>query len=185
MAKLCYPFTKEEFHAANDAWGCNCGPSALAFATQLKLSVVRCAIPNFDERRYTAPKMMQAALANIGRGYTVVRAPQYTDIASDLIALVRIQWTGPWTRPKPRRWAARYTHWIAAWMDDEPTVFDCNGGIRSLESWQEEICPLLMHSYKGCDGWRPANVWRLAPLPPKRRTPLESMIDAACGVQTQ
>lgn len=61
-----YPFTEAEFKAASDAWGCNCGPSALAFATQKSLEAARHAIPGFEAKRYTSPTMMRDALAFLG-----------------------------------------------------------------------------------------------------------------------
>jgi hypothetical protein len=163
-----YSFTEDEFKAAYDAWGCNCGPSALAFALQIGLDEAHRAIPQFDDRRYTSPTMMRAALANLGRGFKVVPRPTTLNMFSRQVALVRIQWTGPWiVNGKPQKWAARQTHWIATWFTDavgQPvlSVFDCNGGMRDFASWKQEIVPPLVTSVPRADGgWYPANVWRL------------------------
>lgn len=166
-----YPFTEEEFAAAAAEWGCNCGPSALAFALRVKLDVVRPAIPGFDEKRYTSPTMMKAALANLGRTFVVDRQTDVSSGGSEVVAtlrglsLVRLQWTGPWTAPGANpRWAYRVTHWVAAWPAPQAgvMVFDCNGGVRTLASWESEIVPLITSSYKRADGgWFPTHMWRL------------------------
>jgi len=173
-----YTFTEEEARDAYDAWGCNCGPTALAFALQVGLDAVRHAIPQFPERRYTSPSMMAAALEFFGRKYTVVRNPGsrrnpqrgIDAMFAGPMSLVRIQWTGPWTAgDAPAKWAARQTHWIAAWSErGVPLVFDVNGGIRGFERWEGEIVPALVATIPRADGgWYPANVWRLLPLNPK------------------
>lgn len=41
MPVMTYPFTEDEMYAAAREWGCNCGPSALAFALQVPLDRVR------------------------------------------------------------------------------------------------------------------------------------------------
>lgn len=196
-----YPFTQEEMERASDEWGCNCGPSALAFAAQIKLDTVRCAIPGFEEKRYTSPMMMRAAIANLKRDFRNLlhrSEPGETQGLSDFlgllesgsIALVRLQWTGPWTAPGANpKWAYRQTHWIAGWcanivdartglpdrrfkapdhsLDGNvlprcPMVFDCNGGMRSLGSWQKEIVPILTSGIKRADGgYYPTHFWRL------------------------
>lgn len=185
--KYDYSFTEEEARAAYEEWGCNCGPSALAFALQVKLESVRYAIPGFEEKRYTSPTMMKAALQNLGKNF--VSMPVH-DIAKIVpvavpispavamfhreISLVRVQWSGPWTQPNVNpKWAYRQTHWIAAWrlkdfgqeggMMQLERVFDCNGGIRTFASWVEEIVPSLIATYPRADGgWFPTHVWRLA-----------------------
>lgn len=178
MATFDYPFTEEQAQAAYTEWGCNCGPSALAFALQTSLDKVHPAIPDFDERRYTSPSMMRAALANLGQRFMPIATPpvkqRFTSYAhqemfAGPMTLVRIQWTGPWiVDGKPQRWAARQTHWIACWSDAHDVwqggrrlVFDCNGGMRTFQSWQQGIVPLIVESVKRADGgWYPANIWR-------------------------
>jgi hypothetical protein len=172
---LDYPFTEEEARAAHEEWGCNCGPTALAFALQKPLADVRDAIPSFDDRRYTSPMMMRAALEYFGQRFLAIAASrrdsaQITRMFAGPMTLVRIQWTGPWiVDGKPQRWAARQTHWIACWTDGSDVieggrrlVFDCNGGMRTFGSWESEIVPLITATVKRADGgWYPANIWRL------------------------
>ena len=180
----CYlPFTEGQFRSANEEWGCNCGPSALAFALQTSLAFVRNKITKFESRRYTSPNMMRGALFSIGRKFDAIRSPTPDDMFSHRISLVRIQWTGPWTNPTPKRWASKHTHWITTWQDGaKHMLFDCNGGPSDYETWEEKIVPLLMASTKNCDGWRPANVWRLEELPKRPRSPIDAMVDKACGI---
>lgn len=63
---LSYPFSAEDFVRANNAWGANCGPAALAFALHTHIDAVRSAIPDFERRRYTSPTMMKHALTTLG-----------------------------------------------------------------------------------------------------------------------
>jgi len=177
QAPSIYPFTEAEFDAAYREWGCNCGPSALAFALNLSLEAVRPAIPDFDRKRYTSPTMMKAALANLGISYDATSEIQRSAMFSDRVALVRVQWTGRWTKPGANpKWAYNYTHWIACWFyrsHGTPLVFDCNGGLTNFHRWQTEIVPLLVKDLRGGDGgWCPTHIWRLRDIPlPETRDP--------------
>lgn len=167
-----YPFTEEDSRKAYDTWGANCGPNALAFALGVHIDKVRGVIPQFEERGYTNPTMMREALATCGKSIQNVRLPprkpgRLPDIEPmfhEQTALVRIQWEGPWTAPGAnQRWAYRQTHWVTTWINDQTDfVFDVNGGARTLESWDQEIVPLLTASIPRADGhWYPTHVWRL------------------------
>ena len=164
---MLYPFTQSDAEIAARTWGCNCGPSALAFALQTSLDVARDAIPKFDDRRYTSPTMMRDALLSRGIKWT---SPQEIDRASmfdDRVALIRIQWTGPWTAPGSNpKWAYGYTHWITTWRDHgRSLVFDINGGVMEFLGWEREIVPLLIKEIKRADGdWRPTHIWRIAQM---------------------
>lgn len=177
-----YPFTEQEANDAYKEWGCNCGPTSLAFALQIGLDQVRGKIPGFEEKRYTSPTMMKAGLANLGRAFKNAGADPAA-MWDEKPALVRIQWTGPWTLPGANpKWAYRQTHWIVTWVEivtnprvmsaaalemgareeAKLRVFDCNGGIRSFDSWKQEIVPLLTALYPRADGgWNPTHVWRV------------------------
>ncbi|MCC6428305.1 MAG: hypothetical protein IT435_15975 [Phycisphaerales bacterium] len=170
-----YPFTECEAKAAAESWGCNCGPSALAFACQVGLDAARHAISGFDEKRYTSPTMMKGALEFLGRAWTNEKfckgetedglyLREHLAMFTHKIALVRVQWGGPWTEPGANpRWAYGHTHWIATWSErDVPLIFDVNGGIRSFVSWQDEIAPVLMGMSPRRSGkWWPTHIWRL------------------------
>lgn len=123
-----YTFTEADIERAAEEWGCNCGPSALAFAAQTTLSAVRGMIPEFEKRGYTSPTMMKKGIENLGFGFNLIDCPQNADalghVLSGGIALVRIQWTGPWTRPGANpRWAYKYTHWLCGWIANVPLIF--------------------------------------------------------------
>ncbi len=183
-----YPFTESDMQQAVDEWSCSCGPSALAFALQVPLSEVRGKIPGFEDRGYTSPTMMKSALGEMGVRFEAAPVTDYQLAPEQMfrpqIALCRIQWTGPWTRPGANpKWSYRQTHWIACWREkialtaeeiksrpgipsalDARLVFDCNGGIRPFSSWEKEIVPAITATYPRADGgWFPANIWRLLP----------------------
>lgn len=169
-----YTFTEDELRAAADAWGCNCGPSALAFALQIGLDEVRAALPDFEARGYVNPTMMREALARLGRRIEIVRSPSggrnrnrgfgIDTMFAGPMSLVRIQWTGPWTKDgKTARWAASKTHWVACWDDEGARmVFDCNSGMTSFEWWESNTVNAITATVPRADGdWLPTNVWRL------------------------
>lgn len=158
--------------AAHEEWGCNCGPTSLAFALQVSLAAVRHAIPGFEEKKYTSPSMMKAGLAFFKRPYQAVGSPAYIKgrpidvepMFSQAVSLIRIQFTRPWTAPNANpKWAYRQTHWIAAWSErGVPLIFDCNGLILALSEWEENILPRLIESYPRADGeWFPTHIWRI------------------------
>lgn len=171
-----YPFTQEECNAAHESWGCNCGPTALAFAAQISLERVRAVLPAFESRGYVNPSMMREALDALGRRIEIARNPSggrnrgygIDTMFSGYMSLVRVQWTGPWTaNGKTARWAASQTHWIACWVNaGVRLVFDCNSGVTTFEQWEAETVNAITKTIKRADGdWFPANVWRLRPEP--------------------
>lgn len=139
-------FTYEQLIEANEAWGCNCGPSALAAIVQCTLEEAREAITGFDARHYTNPTMMKDALWSLGVGFKDIR-PVWPDFG-----LVRIQWEGPWTRPGvPMAARYRFTHWVgtALGADGSRGIFDCNAmangtGWCSFQDWQAVIVPHIL-----------------------------------------
>lgn len=167
-----YPFTEAEFNDACERWGCNCGPSALAFALQVGLDKARCAIPGFDVKRYTSPSMMKAAMMNLKKRF-IEHAPQryvsgrmnnVEQMFPAQVSLVRIQWCGPWTEPGAApKWAYRQTHWITTYKEMAmPRVFDCNGGITTFTEWESVIAPFIMQHVPRCNGqWFPTHIWEL------------------------
>lgn len=162
MTRMSYPFTQSDAESAIAEWGCNCGPSALAFALQRDLDFARNAIENFEQNRYTSITMMRAALGSIGVEFDEVRKPTKRDMFNDRVALVRLQWSGNWNRTQ---WASHHTHWIASWIEPfragpRSMVFDINGGVRSYEDWQSTIVPLLLPA-RGDGDWFPTHVLRL------------------------
>lgn len=169
-------FTQEDMDRASAEWGANCGPASLAFACGLHIDAVRGVIPDFERKGYTSPTMMRAGLLAMGRDHTEQRIPKEHAARIRRLAdvlktpgsyLIRIQWEGPWTDPGMNpRWAYTYTHWIAATVDlirsTREAVFDCNGGLRSVASWESDVAPVLSASYKRATGkWFVTHCWRL------------------------
>lgn len=161
-----YSFSEEEFRRASREWGANCGPSALAFALQVPIDSVRHAIPGFEQKGYTSPTMMKAALAGLSRTFTPNYVTRPCMFSESAVSLVRVQFTGPWTAPGSNpRWAYAHTHWIATWREGMAFVFDCNGGMMHFGRWEIEILPLLTSMHKRSDGgWEPTHVWKIDPV---------------------
>lgn len=162
MTRMHYPFNQTEAEAAIAEWGCNCGPSALAFALQRDLDFARRTIEQFESKRYTSITMMRSSLRAIGAEFDEVRKPTKPDMFDDRVALVRLQWSGRWNGTQ---WASHHTHWIATWFEDlesgrTPMVFDINGGMRCYADWTMRIVPLLLPE-RGDGDWFPTHVLRL------------------------
>lgn len=165
---LDYPFTQDEFESASREWGCNCGPSALAFACQVSLGKVREAIVGFDEKRYTSPSMMSGGIRAVGMDFDAVENPSVDAMCHETPALVRVQWTGPWTQPGVNpKWAYWHTHWVATWRQPAmkpghaSLVFDCNAGVTMLDDWVANVVPTLTTAPRADGGWFPTHVWRV------------------------
>jgi hypothetical protein len=151
-------FTADDAQRAFESWGANCGPGALAAVTGLTLDEVRPHLTGFDQKHYTNPSMMFAALRSLDLKWEprmTSRWPRF--------GLARVQWHGPWTQPGvPVRAAYRHTHWVAAeciqrklrasgsLAPPEPdiSIFDINcinvGGWVPLSVWSEQVVPWLL-----------------------------------------
>lgn len=168
MATMTYSFDETASQRAHEEWGANCGPNALAFALQLDINDVRSHIPDFDRKRYTSPTMMKEALKSLGVTWFNCKADKEY-ICWPEVSLVRVQWTGPWTAPGSNpKWAYGHTHWIATWIQEsanhpfcDSMVFDCNGGIMTLNDWVANIVPELTKYPRADGGWQPTHVWRI------------------------
>lgn len=171
-------FTVADVDRANDAWGCNCGPSSFAAILGLTLDETRRHFgPEFEAKRYTNPTLMVTALRSalgapgarwrqlrlvpdriIGESYKVPAAAHIA-VAWPRWGLLRVQWEGPWTRPGVPI-AARYrkTHWVGvARRGDEIGVFDVNvlsngSGWCSLGDWSSKVVPWILESYPAATG---------------------------------
>jgi hypothetical protein len=150
-------FTEADAIEAFDAWGCNCGPAALAAVMGMTLDGVRPHLRGFDEKGYTNPTMMYSALRSIGRPWR-----QRTLSTWPCFGLARIQWEGPWTGPSvPIRARYRYTHWVGAARESRGIgIFDINAlnngsGWCSLADWSEKLAPKLaiLHDKRATGAW--------------------------------
>jgi hypothetical protein len=147
-------FTEADAQLAYDNWGCNCGPSALAAIMHMTLEDVHPHLVGFDEKHYTNPLMMYAALRSIGRPWRRNMSGSWPSYG-----LARIQWEGPWTAPGvPQRARYRYTHWVGASREDRGIgIFDINAigngsGWVSLEHWKMFVVPAITCEYKRATG---------------------------------
>jgi hypothetical protein len=160
-------FTLADLERASADWGCNCGPAALAAICGLTLDEARAHLQGFDDKRYTNPTMMFAALNSVGRPWQRVRTSELSGAAAHMpwLGLCRIQWQGPWTATGANpRWAYRHTHWIGAAKrktDGGIGVFDVNcvheapgSGWVSLQDWTNTIAPHLTRDIpRATGGW--------------------------------
>jgi hypothetical protein len=144
-------FDEQDAERAWNDWGCNCGPAALAAALNMTLDDVRTHMGPFEQRGYTNVTNMRESIASAGGRITRT----FTNWPPVGTGLVRIQWGGPWIIDgKPARWAARASHWVATYRNPQSYlfVFDINGGLRHVDSWEAEIVPLIIQSIKRADG---------------------------------
>lgn len=165
---LTYPFSEKDMEIAAKEWGANCGPAALAFALQIPIGEVKDKIPGFAGKGYTSPTMMKSALENCGRGFITWKPEVVNMFGLESIRLVRVQWSGPWTKPGSNpKWAYRQTHWLCSFArefigETLQIVFDCNGGIMPFAEWKEKIVPVLTSCYSRADGgWFPTHIWEI------------------------
>ncbi len=143
-----------EADRAYDAWGCNCGPGAIAAILNMRLDAVRPLLGDFEAKRYTNPTLMWAILDRSGRQWRKIgqQWPRF--------GLARLQWEGPWTEPGVNPKAAyRMTHWVASWIHPERGhgIFDINmtangTGWGSFADWQRDIVPALTASIPRANG---------------------------------
>lgn len=147
-------FSLEDAERASDAWGCNCGPTALACLLGLTLDEARPLMGDFEAKRYTNPTLMRDALNRSGRTWRYLPPAEWPRLG-----LLRIQWEGPWMKPGVP-FGARYrqTHWVGAAQG--PTgrgVWDINcldngSGWVSLEDWERLVVPAITSTIKRADG---------------------------------
>lgn len=146
-------FTLEDANKANDKWGANCGPGAIAAIMGMTLDELRPKLHDFEQKCYTNPTLMWKILDGLGAKYNKAVLSSGTDAWSyPVFGLVRVQWEGPWTEPGVPI-AARYrqTHWIAACREKYgayPYIFDinaiCVGGWIPRNEWEDQLAPWLI-----------------------------------------
>lgn len=95
-------FTMEDSHAANDLWGANCGPGAIAAITGKTLDEVRPFMGDFEKKHYTNPTLMWEVLNKLGVKYTIMKG----DLSGlwPAYGLARIQWEGHGQNPEFLWW---------------------------------------------------------------------------------
>lgn len=94
---------------AND-WGANCGPASLAALAGISLAKIKPYLVGFAGRGYMNPTHMRDACLKMN--LPVARQTKHWPTVND-VALVFVQWGGPWLKPGvPVGAAYRNTHWI-------------------------------------------------------------------------
>lgn len=148
-------FDLQAVERANDEWGANCGPVALAAILDLTLDEVRPHMGDFERKHYTNPTLMLAALRSLKAEFCCLRRTEGAVWDWPHYGLCRVQWEGPWTAPGvPQRVRYRHTHWIGVCTADlnrpDPVgIFDINClnnglGWVSLIDWQATLVPSLL-----------------------------------------
>lgn len=159
------PFSLDEAERAFDAWTFNCGPAALAAVLNLTPAQVRPFMGDFETKGYTNPTLMLECLQRAGARFRqVYRGDKPACVPPIDLGLMRVQWTGPWTKPGVPI-AARYrvTHWVGL-RNQSKEVFDvnamCVGGWIPYAEWSQELVPwLIREMYPKADGgWWPTHV---------------------------
>jgi hypothetical protein len=156
-------FTLDEADRAHEAWGANCGPSALAAIAELSLEQVRPYLGDFEQKGYVNQPLMLACLdrlkgAHIIKTWRHFKTAGVHDMAWPRYGLACIQWEGPWLGPKvPFAARYKYTHWVAAARDPDVKIFDINNlnvgmGWVALTDWQRLIVPSITSSIQRADG---------------------------------
>lgn len=163
--------TLEMAQAASDVWGFNCGPGALCAVFDKTPDEMRPYLREFEQKCYTNPTLMLDILAGIKAAWGWKFAVAYRERIGDQIhptvrypqlALVRIQWGGPWTKPGvPVRARYRKTHWVAYKRSETngERFFDinamCVGGWIPREEWAGQLVPWLIRECvpKGDGTW--------------------------------
>ncbi len=154
-------FSLEGAEIANESWGFNCGPAAVAAICGLYLDELRPHLGDFELKHYTNPKLMWEILNNLGVRWMMqtntpggVQWPNY--------GLARIQWEGPWTAEGVPM-AARYrqTHWVGVhglnrlnigiW-DINCLSIDHRTGWVSLDDWTNLMVPFITGNIKRANG---------------------------------
>lgn len=154
--------TAELAESAYAEWGCNCGPAAIAAVCGLSLSEVRPHMGDFEAKRYTNPTLMWSILQNLGVKFSY-RGGHLGHSNWPVYGLARIQWEGPWTRPRvPARSAYRHTHWVGVNARNRSNIgiFDVNAlengsGWCALGDWVNDIVPWILKEAvpKADGGW--------------------------------
>lgn len=145
-------FSAEDAIRANDEWGANCGPGALAAIMGLTLDEIRPHVGDFERKRYTNPTLMWASLQRVGAKFSYRGGHLGRENWPDY-GLARIQWEGPWTKPGvPVAARYRHTHWVGARRGlSSVVIFDINcmnngSGWVDVFDWAGFVVPWILYA---------------------------------------
>ncbi len=85
-------FNVDDMERANEIWGANCGPGAIAAMCHMTLEEVRPFVGDFEQKHYTNPTLMWDVLHRLGVGFTR-RVGNLGQDNFPSYGLARIQWT--------------------------------------------------------------------------------------------
>ena len=154
-------FTWEDANRAQEEWGANCGPGAVALMLGWTLDEIRPYMGDFEKKTLHQHHAHAPGAGQYRRHLEQGQTKVNPDNGWPEFGLVRIQWHGPWMN----HWAGkqRHTHWVgAATCQSTGTVlvFDINtlseinetGGC-TLDRWRMSIVPwILQHCEPKADG---------------------------------
>lgn len=153
-------FNLNDVSIAFDEWGFNCGPASVCALLELTPNELRPRLGDFETKRYTNPTLMSHILKTCGYQFSqVFRSDDPEPFPKVEFGLIRLQWSGPWTKPGvPIAARYRHSHWIAA-RNLSSRIFDINamsvGGWLSFSDWSNDLVPWLLRQccQKGDGGW--------------------------------
>lgn len=153
-------FNLQDSNRASDEWQFNCGPAALCAILNLTPDEIRSKMGDFEKKGYSNPTLVFDTLKRCGADYRMVfRRDEPTSHPVIDHGLVRVQWSGPWTKPGvPMRVRYRKTHWAAV-REKSTEAFDVNammyGGWLPYLLWSSKLIPWLIKECvpKGDGGW--------------------------------
>jgi hypothetical protein len=164
------PFTLDDAQRAGDEWQFNCGPAALCAVLGMTPDAIRPMMGDFEGKGYTNPTLMLDILARCNASFRVMyRGDVPNGLPKIEHGLMRVQWTGPWTKPGvPMRARYRQTHWVAV-RGASREIFDvnamCVGGWLPRDEWALQLVPWLIRECcpKGDGGWWPTHALEVVP----------------------
>ena len=173
-------YIPNDLAAANDEWGANCGPGALAAIMGVPVAQVRDRFPHFPAKAVTNLTQMRAAAPSHVRVTPAAPADPAPRGPFPVVerALVQIQWTGRWTRPDANRQFAyidclKNSHWVAARLSTSASpgvwVYDVNvnwdgeipGGWVPVATWATRIALMIIEEKKARTGWYAREILQL------------------------
>lgn len=143
-------FAPMDVTAANEAWGANCGPAALAAALRCMVDRTAPLFPDFGRKGYVNAGDMERALR--------MRSVPFAKTGWGLdphfgVALIQIH--GSWCNPGvPLGAALRRTHWVAVQHNHEGRwIYDVNADRWTTENkWLDGALADVIAATKGASG---------------------------------
>lgn len=150
-------FDLNDAQQAANTWRFNCGPGALCAVLGMRPEELRQHMGDFERKGYTNPTLMFDVLKRLKVPHELVyRGDKPHGAIGPMMCcppfgLIRVQWSGPWTKPEvPMAARYRHTHWIARRRNAAggTEIFDvnatCAGGWISWKEWSGQVVPWLL-----------------------------------------